>query len=83
MGHAYWTAPVDVLYPNCGRAHAVTTTVHACEHLLTNWPDRAHLPSYYQAILACFDAIDGKHPHSAARLAFVAAARDARICQAR
>lgn len=79
MGNAYWTAPVDVLYPNCGRAHAVTTTAHACEHLLTNWPDWAHLPSYYKAILACLDAIDGKRSHSKARLAFAAAAGDARI----
>jgi hypothetical protein len=73
-----WDAPVDIRYSDGGRVYTVTTTAYAYEHLMTSWPDGAHGPSYFRAILAC-DTVDCMTARAAARSAFIDAARDALI----
>jgi hypothetical protein len=79
LGKTFWDVPVDIRYSKGGRVYTVTGTAYACEHLTTSWPDGAHGPSYYRAILACCDTVDGSIAHAIARSSFVEAARDALI----
>lgn len=81
MSKSYWTVPVDIRLAGAPRIRTITTSGFAFECLTTMWPDRSHGPSFYSAILACFDASDGKISHGLARHAFVAAAKDAGLCE--
>jgi hypothetical protein len=80
MSKSYWTVPVDIRLAGIPRIRTITTSGFAFECLTTMWPVGSHGPSFYSAILACFDAIDGRSSHLVARHAFIKAARDADIC---
>ena len=79
MRKTVWTSPVDIRYAKSGPVHTVSTSAFALEHLTTIWPDGAHGPSFYRAILACGDTPGGAIARDLARSAFIAAARDAAI----
>jgi hypothetical protein len=79
MTQAIWQFPIDIRLERAAGIRTITTSVFAFECLTTNWPAASHGPSYYLAILACFDAEDGKASHESARGAFLCAADDALI----
>ena len=79
MTKTFWKLPVDVRLHNAVRIRTITTSPLAFEFLTTMWPDAAHGPSFYKAILACYDAEDGKVSHDVARSAFLSASDDALI----
>ena len=74
----YWRAPVDVTLDCRGHKRTITATCFACECLLTLWPD-CHGPAYRAALRTCVEAMRGEKNQRAARLAFIRAAREARI----
>jgi hypothetical protein len=82
MSKTFWKNPVDVRLAGANRIRTITSSAFAFECLTTLWPDAKHGPLFYRAILACYDAQDGKIGHEAARSAFVSAAGDASLLYA-
>jgi hypothetical protein len=73
----YWTQPVDVVLEGWNHRRTITATCFACECLLTLWPDRRG-PAYFKALRACAAAMQ-REDQTAARNAFIDAAREARV----
>lgn len=78
MSESWFDRPVTVLgfNPICRRT--IGRTSRAAEFLLQDWPEELRTkPKYRKALLACQEALEGALPISAARAAFVQAAREA------
>ena len=78
MDRQYWSSPVDVTLEGLNNRRTITATCFACECLITLWPDRRG-PAYFRALETCSAALRGREEQSAARRAFIAAAREARV----
>lgn len=78
MINQYWAEPVDVVLEGWNHRRTITATCFACECLLTLWPERRG-PAYFKALRVCAEAMQGREGQTAARRAFVDAAREARI----
>jgi len=78
MESQYWTRPVDVTLEGWNNRRTITATCFACECLLTLWPDQRG-PAYFRALKTCGEAMRGRKEQSAARSAFIDAAREAKI----
>ena len=69
--------PVIIQPGRIDRDRVVTTVREAAEILLRSWPQEGAKRT--RAMKACLDVLNGTKPPSAARAAFIAAAKDARI----
>ena len=78
MDVEYWNAPVDVTLEGLGNRRTITATCFACECLLTLWPT-CHGPAYRAALSTCAQAMRGEKDQATARMAFIRAAREARV----
>lgn len=74
----YWERPVEVTFDGIEHRRAITATCFACECLLTLWPERRG-PAYRRALATCVEAMRGRQAQTAARVAFIIAAREARV----
>jgi hypothetical protein len=62
-----------------GKARVISDTIQAAEILLRRWPAERYCRKHSDAMVACVQAMEGRKPVEAARRAFVAAAKQARI----
>ena len=62
-----------------GCLRAISSVREAAEWLLSDWPTEGRGLAYAAALQACLDALAGKLSTDKARLAFIAAAREADI----
>jgi Protein of unknown function (DUF982) len=65
--------------PDVIKDDAAQSVREAAEWLLSNWPAEGRGPAYAGALQACLDALAVKLSTDKARLAFIAAAREADI----
>ena len=78
MHEGWFAEPVAVSVGIVGDIHHISSARQAAALLTGRWPD-AGTPKHLAARQACLGAINGDRPADAARLAFMEAAREARI----
>ncbi|MHA6687725.1 DUF982 domain-containing protein [Mesorhizobium sp. A556] len=71
--------PVTISTEQTGRLLTVTRTAQAADFLLNRWPETERGVEYRSALQAMMDVMEQRKAVSAARKAFVAAARKAKV----
>jgi hypothetical protein len=79
MARQWWTKPITIETRNIGRYVTINSTERAAEYMLQDWPGEANGKAFGAAKLMLVDAHKGKATTDEARLAFLAAAEEARI----
>lgn len=79
MGTRHWDIPIMIACPRSGQVYTVATTIDALKILTTAWPV-AEGKAFVTALEVCEAVISGgKATREDARLAFLAAADEAKV----
>ncbi|GMB79888.1 hypothetical protein NN6n1_06700 [Shinella zoogloeoides] len=78
MFPASWDRTLAILLPGVPRALQIRDAANAMFVLAEKWPV-TYGRAYQRALAFCAGAIEGRCPASRARLAFIAAAREANV----